>query len=80
MTRIAVTSRLLKTLALGGLVLLGACAQVPPAYNTAGSRGALLRQERGFDGNTCHYNNGVTVHTQGNCPPSVTSNVYQRAP
>lgn len=59
--------------------LLAACSTPPPGYNTTGSTGQLIRQATGFDGNVCHYDNGITLNTQGNCPPTATSSVYQRA-
>lgn len=60
------------------LFFLTSCAHQPPNYNTAGSKGTLLRQQVGFDSNVCYYSNGIIVRTPGNCPSTVTSNVYQR--
>jgi len=79
--KIKKTGHVLPEIALAMLVATGltACATPPSDYNTAGSTGQLIRQATGFDGNICYYNNGVTTHTQGNCPPSATSTVYQRS-
>lgn len=59
--------------------LLSACATNPTeTYNTTGPTGSLERQELTFNGRVCHYNTGLTIYTQGNCPATVQSNVYTR--
>ena len=61
-------------------LLLVSCAsrETVTTYNTTGPAGSLVSQQIGFDTNICRYDTGLTIYTQGNCPPSVRTNVYKR--
>lgn len=69
-----------RMLAAAATIPLAACAteELAVEYNTTGPTGALVRQEVGFDSYVCYYDSGLVIYTQGNCPPSVRSNVFTR--
>ena len=60
------------------LLLAGCVSESATAFNTIGPTGTLLRQAVSFQANVCHYDTGLTLYTQGRCPPSVHTNVYTR--
>jgi len=61
------------------IIFLTACTTPPVStYNTTGPTGSLINQQVTFNGNVCHYDTGLTIYTQSDCPPTVKSNVYTR--